>query len=124
MDPKQNSGSFGAAAGGGSAVAQAIQNRMPGGVLNQVTPASPTFGSTAQPVSVPANAPQGLPQPAPQGQPQPAPAPGAPAGGQGLGTPEAQIIISALSTRLKSISKQEEGSAQLNTPAPAPIPGQ
>lgn len=99
----QNSGSFGAAAGGGgSAIAQAMQRRgMDPGVLNQITPSSPT-------------APQrGLP-PAPVGMGSSAPGMGQP---QGMGQPpqaaESQIIVKALDSRLKTLGKLQEMGIQV-----------
>lgn len=99
MNNGNNTGSFGAAAGGVSPELQeAIQRRSggnPSGPMGQVTATSPTFDPSTQRPSV---APQNLPQPnAPASQPT--------EGGLSMGSPESEIIIKALDSRLKSISK-------------------
>ena len=100
MNP--NSGSFGAATGGGgSAIAQAMQSRgMDAGVLNQVTPSAPTSPD------------RGLPQPVQGGGGMPAPQ-----ATQGMGqapTPaESQVIVKALDSRLKQLGKLQEAGIQV-----------
>ena len=103
MDPT-NSGSFGVAAGGVSPELQAaIQRRAggnPSGPMGQVTQGAPTFDPSIQ---------------QPQTSPIPAPSVGSsgptslPTGGTGMGlpanTPESELIVKALDSRLKALSK-------------------
>lgn len=117
-----NFGSFGSAIGGGSAISAALQRRRTGdsvSPLSQVSGAAPSF-SGAAPMP---------PTPAPQGaMPTGAPT-GAPTGGAGPSpTSEAELIIKALSERLRSLSKVDIAKleppqlAPAPTPAPAPAP--
>lgn len=96
-----NPGSFGAAIGGGDAIQQAMQRRGMGvGVTQQVSPASPNFDQSAAPVSGAGQS----PMPAvPQGSPPSTGSQGLPAGSF-----EADTIIKALDSRLKTLSKIDE----------------
>ena len=102
MDP--NSGSFGAAAGGGgSAIVQAMQSRgMDPSVLNQVTPGAPTSPERGLPQPVGAGTPSAVPQTRPA---------------QGIGQPptvaESEIIVKALDSRLKTLGKLQEAGIQV-----------
>jgi hypothetical protein len=100
----QNTGSFGAAIGGADPIQEAIARRATGqaGATQQVSPGAATFDPSTAPMA----------GGAPQGMPQSAPIAGMTPGGQPLPqeTPEAQIILNALSTRLKHDSKMKEAS--------------
>ena len=106
-----NTGSFGAAIGGSSALQEAMARRgMDAGVLQQQSPASP--GHTPMPQGIPG--PTGMTQvagatPAPQGGVAAGPMPG---------SPEAEMILRAMSERLKHLSKAEQGAQ-----APPVLPG-
>jgi hypothetical protein len=98
----QNTGSFGAAIGGGSAIAEAMGRRgMGGGVLQQTSPMS-AQGPGATPPTVDG----GQHQPVPAGAGSPPASAGSP--GMAPGSFESQVIIKALDSRLKSLSKIEE----------------
>lgn len=125
MPPDNNArmGSFGAAIPGGvDPVREALQRR---GMGENV----PLVGQVSQGAGTPGG-PAGTPQPIPQAPNVPLPStavPLPPTGPQtspqeGLptGHPEAQIILRAMTQRLQSISKQEEGNVR---PAPAVGPG-
>lgn len=93
----QNTGSFGAATGGMSPeLTEAIQRRAggnQGGATAQVTQSAPTFDPSTQMPSAPTSmSPLGLPPQ--QGTPE--------------GDMESKIIIKALDSRLKSLSKVQE----------------
>lgn len=114
-----NPGSFMApAGGGGSAVVAAMQRRgMLPGATNQVGPGAPGGASVPQIPSVGMQTPSPMPPPQP-GQPMPGGMPpGGAVGPDGEtpptpGTPpnlEAQMIVKAMDSRLKSISKVEQG---------------
>lgn len=97
----QNTGSFGAAIGGADPLQEAIARRQTGqaGATAQVSPTAPTSVNQVPPSS---------PSPTPTaigGTPQPSMG-----GSPGLvgGKSEAQLIISALDSRLKSLSKVQE----------------
>ena len=102
-----NTGSFGSAAGGMSPELQAAISRRaggnPSGPMGQTTNSAPTNDPTIQQPQI---------QPS-QVNPASVGVPSSPrlSGGAGLpiNVPEAQLIIKALDSRLKSISKQEEG---------------
>ena len=100
-----NAGSFGAAiGGGGSAIAEAMQNRgMDPGVLNQISPTSASAPDQLPPQPIGAGAPA-IPQR------QPLPGPGQPGG---VPSTESSIIIKALDSRLKSLSKLQEMGIQV-----------
>ena len=98
----QNTGSFGAATGGMSPeLSEAIQRRAggnQGGTTAQVTQGAPTFDPTTQmPQSATSMSPLGLPPQ--QGTPQ--------------GDMESKIIVNALNSRLKSLSKVQESGGQI-----------
>lgn len=108
MDANQNSGSFMSPAGGGGVPLKASMDRrgMSGGVLNQ---------NTQDPNAVPPStmpAPTGGPNLPPQGgisaPPMPMSAGGMPPTG---GNPEAQLILKAQDSYLKSLSKIAEANA-------------
>jgi len=96
-----NVGGFGAAiGGGGSAIAEAMQTRgMDPGILNQVSPTAPTAPDRGLPQ------PLGIGTPAAVPQSQPLPTTGQPGG---VPTTESTIILRAMDSRLKSLSKLQE----------------
>lgn len=98
----ENTGSFGAAAGGISPELQASIQRRAGaqGGTSAVTAGAPTFDPSTQPA-----------QP-PTGQPASQPVGGAPAPTLdkpqiSFESPEAKMIVGSLSTRLKALSKMQ-----------------
>ena len=103
-----NTGSFGAAAGGMSPELQAaIQRRQggnPSGPMGQTTNSAPTNNPMIQQPQIQPSQVNPASLGVPSGSPRPS-------GGAGLpiNVPEAQLIIKALDQRLRSISKQEEG---------------
>ena len=99
-----NPGSFGApAGGGGSAIAQAMQSRgLDPSVLEQVTPGAPTSPERGLPQPIGANPPSAVPG---QPQRQPLPQTGQPGG---LPPAESEIIVKALSSRLKKLGDLTE----------------
>ena len=101
-----NVGGFGAAiGGGGSAIAEAMQGRgMDPSVLNQVSPTAPTAPDRGLPQPVGAGA------PAPVSQGQRLPPQGLPGG---VPAAESSIIVKALDSRLKSLSKLQEMGIQI-----------
>jgi len=107
-----NTGSFGAAIGGMTPELEAAVSRRGGGAamqppaMSQVSNTAPTFDPTAQGAPIPPM--QGL-----MGQSTPQPTQSM---GQPTGSDEAQIILNALSARLKSDSKIKE--AQSIPPMP------
>ncbi len=114
MEPQQNTGSFGAAIGGaGSALQEAMNRRgMSAGVLSQQSPASASFEPGMLPVDVPQDAGAAVPTPQPQQESTGA--------GAAPGSFEAEIILKALDSRLKTLSKIDEA----NSIQPKPqIPG-
>ena len=96
------SGSFGAASGGGgNPLAQALQRRgLDEGILNQVTGSAPTAPERGLPQPVGANPPSVTPR-------QPLPT----SGPNGLPPSDTTTIIKALDSKLKSLSKIEESRA-------------
>ena len=103
----ENTGSFGAAAGGISPELQAaIQSRGQGGATAAVTQGAPNFNPATQP---PAPATGAVPGGAPMGgQPMPPEVQGQEIGPTAAGLPfdsgEAKLIIQALTNRLKALS--------------------
>lgn len=94
-------GNFGSAIGGGDPIQEAMSRRGMGvGVTQQVSPASPNFDQQATPVSGVGQA----PSPVPQGTPL------STGTSQGLppGSFEAETIVKALDSRLKTLSKIDE----------------
>ena len=92
----------GGAGGGGNAIAEAMQRRgMDVSVLNQVTPTAPTAPERGLPQPVGSVTPSALP-PQPRGLPTSGP------GGLPVNSGEAQILIKALDSRLKTLSKLDE----------------
>jgi hypothetical protein len=96
----ENTGSFGSAIGGGSAIAEAMSRRgMGGGATNQVSPASATFDPSTQPSPQATNSVAATPA---------AGGGSTPSAGVPAGSFEAETIIKALDSRLKSLSKIDE----------------
>lgn len=93
---------FGTAIGGGDVIKEAMARRGLGvSPMSQQSPAAPTFSPVPQ-------SPTGAASPMSSMPPTQSPTPGA-TGGLPLSSPESQLIIKALDSRLKSLSKQEEG---------------
>ena len=97
MNPNQ--GSFGAAIGGADPLQEAIARRQTGqaGAMQQVSPASATFDPSTMAPPIQGGPMGGLP---PQGLPQEPAMP--------FESTESVMIIKALDSRLKSISKKEQ----------------
>lgn len=126
-----NTGSFGAAAGGATdALKKVLQQAQSGEypISSQVTNGAATAQGSVQPPTPPTGQ-----APMPQGgMPMPQPTPNAPqtldpsmGGGMPFQSPEAMMILKTLDTRMKSISKQEEAkSAPVPQPVPTPSPVQ
>jgi len=106
MEP--NTGSFGAATGGGgNAIAAAMQRRgIDASVLNQVTPAAPTSPDRLPPQPVGQGAPSAVPQR------NPLPAQRRP-GGLLPNTRESIRIIDILDSRLKTLGELEKVGIQV-----------
>jgi hypothetical protein len=105
MDP--NIGNFGAAIGGGTEIIEAMKRRGMGvGATSQISPAAPTAPENLPPAPVGSNPSSAVPQRQPQVLPQ-AGQPG------GVPSPESSIIIKALDSRLKSLSKLQEMGMQV-----------
>lgn len=87
-----------------SALKQVMQQQgMNAGVLDQKTPGAPGFNPTNVPPSI---QPQGMPIPQGAQMPQQPVAPQSPqGGGLPVGSPEANTIVKALSSRLGTLSK-------------------
>jgi len=107
MNP-QNLGQFGAAAGGVSPELQAAISRRaggnPSGPLGQTTQTAPTFNPTIQQPEV-----NSVPAPVGGASGSPPPSPSGTGTGLPMNTPESELIIKALDSRLKSLSKIQEG---------------
>jgi len=104
MDPNQASfGSGSPLLGGTGALEEAMSRRgmTGGGALDQQSPASAGFDPSMAASPPPTAQAPGIPS-------TPSPLMGGPTGGAEANTPEAQLIIKALSQRLGSLSKQNE----------------
>ena len=94
---------FGSAIGGGEALKAAMQRRgVDVGILNQISPTAPTAPTSAPPPPVPQSAPSALP---PTTTPQ---LPAQTVGGILPSSGEAMILVKALDSRLKTLSKIDE----------------
>jgi hypothetical protein len=105
MDPQASFGNASPLLGGQSPLQTVMAQRGAGqSVLNQVTPNSPNFN----PMTQPASPPTGSAMPPQAGAPVPTPVP-TPTMPQSTGMPvpdsESQLIIRALSQRLKDLTK-------------------
>lgn len=107
MNPPSNTGSFGNGQASPELLAAIQRRQTPGGPTNAVMTSAPGFDPTQQPVSpTPASSASVGSPPSPQsvgvGLPNPS-------GGTGTGlpmnTPESELIVKALDSRLKSLSK-------------------
>lgn len=98
---------FGSAIGGGGGELQAAMQRrgMDSSVLDQVSPSAPTSPDRGPMPTVPAGAPSAMPQGMPQSQGLP---PQGQPGGLPVNSGEASILIKALDSRLKTLSKLDE----------------
>ena len=105
MEP-QNPGSFMAnAGGGGDALAQAMSSRgLDPGILSQIGGGAPTAPDRLPPAPVGAGVQSATPQP------QPLPQAGQPGGAP---TAESEIIVKALDSRLKGLTKLQEMGIQV-----------
>jgi len=103
MEPQASSGSFGSVLGGGSALSRALASRQGGG--QGVAPLSQVSPSVSTGEGMPPAPPTGSGMP--QGMPQSSGAPQTP--GMPVGSSESELIIKALSNRLSSLSKIEQG---------------
>lgn len=104
--PPSNTGSFGNGQASPELLAAIQRRQTSGGPMNAVTTSAPTYDPTQQPTQV-----QPISSPMPSGQPISPSGVGVPTPqgeGMQLNIPESELIISALSARLKSFSKQEE----------------
>lgn len=105
MNPTNESGNFGSVLGNGTALGRALSQRQGGGEgvspLSQVSPSIDTGQEGAQPTPPTGNPSMSVPQGA---APQATMPSGAPVGGS-----ETELIIKALSSRLSSLSKLEQG---------------
>ena len=108
MNPNQNLGSFGANAGGaGSALQQVLQQRQTGAYPQtaELTQGAATMPQNPQPAQSPTGQAPGMPQGQPTGAGTPPPQ--ATAGtqqGMPIESPEAKMIIGALTHRLRGIT--------------------
>jgi hypothetical protein len=108
-----NTGSFGAAIGGGQSIKDAMARRgLGGGATSAVSPSAPTFDPSTQPSALPTGQAPGMPSggtTTPQAMAPTAPqAPMTPMGTAPTND-EPSLIVKALSERLKALSQLQSG---------------